>query len=113
MSESIKHKSGRFITVIGSKEVFEDLISKLREKYGVNEFFHNSARGITIIDSNIIGKFIYIEKGILTVLVDEGISDDVFGFIYEYLDIQNKPGSFIYMGEVNHLIQLALNNSSN
>jgi len=113
MFDSIRHKNGRFITVIGSGEIFTDLISKLKEKYGINEFFNNSARGVTIIDSNIIGKFIYIEKGILTILVDEGISDDVFGFIYQYLDITNKPGSFMYMGEVNHLTQLTLNNSSN
>lgn len=98
-------KNGKFITVISGSEKCPAIIEELTKRFNINRFIYNSARGLTVVDSRLIGKFFYVEKGILNILLEDEIADDVFEFIYDYLDISNTPGSFIYMGELKSLTE--------
>ncbi len=101
-------KKGKFITIITGRDTTDKIIEEVRNKFGISRFTWNTARGLTVVDSRIIGKFFYVEKSIVTILTDDEIAEKVFEFLYNYLEVESKPGSFMYMGEVKNLTELRL-----
>ncbi|MGB9599298.1 MAG: hypothetical protein ACP5QK_09750 [Myxococcota bacterium] len=101
-------RDGKFITLITSGENSSKIINELKSRFNIDKFFYNSARGLTVVDSRLVGKFFYVEKSIQTILLTDDLADTVFEFLYNYLDISNRPGSFMYMGEIRYLTELNL-----
>lgn len=94
---------GRFITIIIDHGTANSIISALNKEFDIRRFYFNSARGMTLIKSKIIGDFIFVEKDIITIVVQADISNRIFEYVYNLLDVNNRPGSFIYMGETAYI----------
>lgn len=106
-------RSGKFITVITEVDNTDKVINGLRNNFNLNSFIIHSARGLTVINSKIIGKFLYVEKVIITILASNEVADSIFEFIYDSLEMLTKAGSFVYMGDVSNLTECELPQTEN
>lgn len=91
-------RKSKLISAILPKGVTLGVIRKLKEEKNINTAQLNYARGT--------GKLIPIkhrdgvverEKEILTVVVDEERSDEIFEYIYEQANINKPHGGLMYM----------------
>ncbi len=101
-------RQGKFITLITNKDIIEEISDKLHKEFGITRFITNSARGFTVVDSRIIGNLFYVERSILTIFTDDKEAEEIFSFLYNYLEIDKKPGSFMYMGITKNITELKL-----
>lgn len=88
----------KLISAILPKGIALSLIRKLKEEKNINTVTLNYARGtgklITIKNRrNVVVR----EQEILTVVVEEQRSEEIFEYIYEHADINKPHGGLMYM----------------
>jgi hypothetical protein len=100
MNNSIKPamKTSKLISAILPKGVALDVIRKLRQEKNLNTASINYARGTGKLARAPNRKHVIErEQEILTVIVDDNISDEIFEYIYQQADINRPHGGLIYM----------------
>lgn len=91
-------KQVKLISAIVPKGVALDVVGKLKNEKGITTANFTYARGI---GKHLAMKYRGIgeqtEKEMLTVVVDEKLSDEIFEYIYEQAGINTPHGGLIYM----------------
>jgi hypothetical protein len=94
-------KSGLMaITCVLYRKAGIALLQALHDR-GIHSASLHHARGSAIGDeTDERGRIREFEKEVVTILVDESISDDIFGFVFEQARIDRSHGGFLYMERV-------------
>ena len=88
----------KLITAILPKGVSLDVIKKLREEKNIIAANMNFARGTgKLTPLKYRDDVVEREKEILTIVVDEKNSDEIFEFVYDEADINKPHGGVMYM----------------
>lgn len=90
----MKMEKSKFITCILSPSKTMDLVKKLYHEKGITTTIFHTARGSSYISG------IANEKDIITVIIPEEQSDDIFEFIYKEAAIAEERGSFMFQGDL-------------
>ena len=88
----------KLISAILPKGVALGVIRKLKEQKSINAASLNYARGTgKLVPIKYRGDVVEREKEILTVVVEEERSDEIFEYIYEQAGINKPHGGLMYM----------------
>ena len=91
-------KTSKLISAILPKGVALNMIKKLRQEKNLNTATINYARGTGKLARAQNRKHVIArEQEILSVIVDDTISDEIFEYIYQQADINRPHGGLIYM----------------
>ncbi len=96
-------KKSKLISAILPKGVVLTVIKKLKQEKHINTSTLNYARGTgKLIPAKSRKMVIEREQEILTVVVDEERSEEVFEYIYKQADINKPHGGLMYMHPLLH-----------
>ena len=88
----------KLITAILPKGIALGVIKKLRDEKNIITANMNFARGTgNLAPLKYRDEVVEREKEILTVVVEEAISDDIFEYLYEAAEIDKPHGGVMYM----------------
>lgn len=99
----MQHYPQKLITCVLPKGIAVEVISQLKEKYGIVSANINNARGVGKITPLIYrGIGAQSEKEILTVVVKDDIADELFEFIYNEANINRPHGGLMFMNKLSN-----------
>lgn len=86
--------NAKLITAIMSNRKAASIIELLKDKKGIITADRSNARGTTIVNEG------GVEMEVLTVLVDENESDDIFSFIFIESEIDKPQHGIMYQQDI-------------